>query len=176
LKHGVDKHVVEDSIQNVFINLIKFRKGIGEVKNLSGYLVSSFRRQLFADLTNQNKTILTEQVSDEQFDYFKSSEQDISDKEKLELLHATVKECIGNLTAKQQEILFLRFENGISYEEISELLHISVDSCYKSVYRSIKIIRGEVVKLSGRSKGLILWVLSDFTRPEKIKKYKTGFR
>lgn len=150
LKHTADKQVVENTIQNVFMNLITLRKSIGDVKNLTGYLICTFRRQLFLELNKQKKTILTEKLPEEQFDFFKSPEQDISDKEDLEQLHVIIKQCIGNLTNKQQEIIYLRFESGISYEEISEMLHISVDSCYKLVYRSIKTIRSEVGKIQAK--------------------------
>ena len=170
LKHSIDKQVVEDSIQNVFVNLIKSRKNISQVKNLTGYLISTFRRQLFLDLNKQKNTIVTEQLPEEQFDYYKTSDQAISDKENLEQLHETIEKCIGNLTAKQQEILFLRFENEISYEEISTMLNISVDSCYKSVYRTVKIIRAEVEKIIGKSGNLILLFLASVVSSGKFKK------
>jgi RNA polymerase sigma factor (sigma-70 family) len=158
MKYTSDKLVVEDTIQNVFMNFIKFRESIGDVKNLSGYLISTFRRQLFLDLNKQKKTIPTEQLPEEQFDFFLSNEQGISDKEDMERIHLTIKQCIGKLTVKQQEIIFLRFESEISYEEIAVILNISIDSCYKSVYRSIKTIRSEVEKILGKGGSLILWI------------------
>lgn len=146
LKHTSDKQAVEDAIQDVFMNLIKYRKNIGEVKNLAGYLISAFRRQLFLTTNEQKKMIPAGKLQEENFEFFKSENQDIPEKENLEQLHAMIRQCIGNLTSKQREIVFLRFENGISYEEIAILLQISVDSCYKSVCRSIKTIRREVMK------------------------------
>ena len=163
-KHSSNKQLIEDTIQNIFLNLIKFRKNIGHVKNITGYLISSFRRQLFLDLEEQKRTVLTGQLPEESFDYFKNTGQDISDKENFEQILSTIKQCIGTLTDKQQEIIFLRFESGISYEEISEMLHISVDSCYKSVYRSVKTIRSEVEKILGKGGNIILLFLSKLTQ------------
>jgi RNA polymerase sigma factor (sigma-70 family) len=132
---------VEDAIQEVFINLIKYRKSIGFVKNLQGYLISTFRRQLLLDMSKQKNTISTEQMPEGFFDYYKSADSDISDKEEKEFLHSTIANCVNELTDKQKEIIFLRFEREISYEEIANILNISVESCYKSIYRSIKTIR-----------------------------------
>lgn len=160
MKHNSNKQAVEDAIQDVFLNLIKFRKTIGVVKNLPGYLVSTFRRQLFLTIQKQKKTIVARKLPDENFDFFKSDDQDLLEKENLEQLHATIRKCIGKLSSRQQEIVFLRFENNISYEEIAEMLQISVDSCYKSVYRSIKTIRQEVGKASGKGDNVILLFLS----------------
>lgn len=164
LKHGADKQIVEDSIQNVFMNVIKFRKSIGEVHNLPGYLVSTFRRQLFLDMNMKKKTMISEHLPEEQFDFFKSQDQDTSDSEQLEQLHVTIQQCVGNLTAKQQEILFLRFENEMTYEDISAMLNISVDSCYKSVYRSIKKIRSDAEKILVKGQNIILWFWSGVVR------------
>lgn len=56
LKITSDRQIVEDSIQNVFLSCIKSRKNITEVKSLNGYLVSSFRRELFNSLEKKKRT------------------------------------------------------------------------------------------------------------------------
>ncbi len=158
-RHIFDRQLVEDVIQDVFINLIDTRKSIGIVRNLNGYLFSTFRRQLFLNVNKQKKSILTEKFPEEHFEYFKSQEQDILQNENKEQLYSTVQHCIEKLSDKQREIIFLRFEREISYEEIALTLNISVDSCYKSTYRSIKIIRSEVEKVLGKQANIILLFL-----------------
>lgn len=142
-------HIVEDAIQDVYINLIKYRKSIGNVKNIQGYLVCVFRRQLFLDLNKQKKIISTEQMPDGFFDYFKhpDADSDSNEKEEKEILYSAIKECVSNLTDKQKEIIYLKFEREITYEEIAVILNISVESCYKSVYRSIKSMRSSAEKV-----------------------------
>lgn len=156
LRHISDRQLVEDVIQDIFINFIKTRKNIGIVKSLNGYLFSTFRRQLYLDFKKQKKTILTEKFPQEHFEYFKSLELNSSENEDMELIYSTVKHCIGKLTDRQREIIFLRFEKEISYDEIALTLNISVDSCYKSTYRSIKIIRAEVEKILGKPANIFL--------------------
>jgi RNA polymerase sigma factor (sigma-70 family) len=159
MKHTADRQAVEDAIQDVFINLIKSRKNIGKVQNQTGYLVSSFRRQLFANLNKQKNTIVTNKLPEEHFEFFKSDDQDLMETENLEQLNSIIRECIGKLSPKQQEIVYLRFENGISYEAIAGMLHISIDSCYKSVFRSIRTIRVKVAKVAGKGGNFILLFL-----------------
>jgi RNA polymerase sigma factor (sigma-70 family) len=164
IRHSNDKQLVEDTIQDMFIHLIKVRKSIGIVKNLSGYLFSTFRRQLFLELKKHNFTVLTDQITEENFDYFKSPDHEISEKRVIEKMHSTIKECVDNLSDKQREILFLRFERDISYEEISGMLNISVDSCYKSIHRSIKTIRAKAENILGKRNDLFLFALFRFKR------------
>lgn len=161
LRYTSDVEVVEDSIQEVFISLIKYRKKIGFVRNIQGYLISSFRRQLFLILNSKKRVISMEQLPENSFDYFKSPDNDMSEKEDKEFLHETINECINNLTNKQKEILFLRFEQNIPYDEIASILNISVDSCYKSIYRTIKSIRNAVEKRIISSGKVIIGYLPD---------------
>jgi RNA polymerase sigma factor (sigma-70 family) len=153
--------IVEDAIQDVYINLMKYRKSIGYVKNVQGYLVSTFRRQIILDINKQNKTISTEQMPDGFFDYFKVSDTDGNDKAEKEFLYATIEKCINKLTDKQKEIIFLKFEKELSYEDIAMILNISVESCYKSIYRAIKLIRCSAQKIVGNSNDLNVGISSD---------------
>ncbi|MDD4489434.1 MAG: sigma-70 family RNA polymerase sigma factor [Paludibacter sp.] len=167
LRYTSDFEVVEDSIQEVFISLIKYRKNIGCVINIQGYLISSFRRQLFLILNNSKRVISMEYLPENSFDYFKNPENEISEKEEKEFLHETINECINNLSNKQKEILYLKFEQNIPYDEIASILNISVESCYKSIYRTIKSIRFAVEKKITSSGKLIIGFL-----PEQIEEMK----
>lgn len=146
LRMTPDESAVEDAIQTGFLNLIKQRKSIGKVINLDAYLITSFRRQLLSDLNKQRRLVTSEFTNEEHFDYFKTHDTDSSDHQNSERIHRIIQTCIENLTDKQKEIVYLRFQKEVPYETISEMLNISVDSCYKSLYRSINIIRAEVEK------------------------------
>lgn len=94
LKHSNSKQLVEDTLQSVFLNLIKYRKNISQVRSLAGYLTSSFRHQLFLDLNSQRKIVLTDQFQVESFDYYRNSDQVQSEGKNLETIHATIRECL----------------------------------------------------------------------------------
>jgi RNA polymerase sigma factor (sigma-70 family) len=160
LKHTLDTQIIEDSIQNTFGYLLKVRKQLGLVNNVPGYLFMSFRRQLFLDLKKQKKSLFAEKLSENQFDYFSNPEQELSDLENENELRRVVKDCISKLSAKQQEMIYLRYECDLSYEDISLMLDITVESCHKSIYRSIKAIRTEAQKIQSMEKRLIFFFLN----------------
>ena len=64
---------------------------------------------------------MTENIPEVNFDFLKSPEQDISDKEIQEKIYLIIKDCVNNLTSKQQEFIYLRFESGISHEKMHEI-------------------------------------------------------
>lgn len=164
LKYSSDTQIIEDSIQNIFTYLLKNRNKLRHVTNVRGYLLKSFRRQLFLDLKKQKKHFLPNEWPENQFDYFNSTEQNIAEKEELNELQQALRKSLGKLTARQQEIIYLRFDCDLSYEEISTILEISVDSCYKSVYRSIKAIKVDVEQMLVKSKNLLLMFISILKR------------
>ena len=155
LKYTSDIQVVEDSIQNVFVYLLKNRKKLKPVANVRGYLLKSFRRQLFLDLKKQKRLFLSDQMTETQFDYFSGTEQNVSEVNEPNELHNALKMSLGKLSARQQEIIYLRYDCDLSYEEISGILEITVESCYKSVYRSVKTIKADIEQLLTKGKNLL---------------------
>lgn len=147
LKYTCDTNTVEDSIQNVFIYLIKVRRNLGVIQNLTGYLLITFRRQLISDLRKKNKLEPIETWPENNFNYFDRSVENFENHADSDQIHSVVRQCIKSLPSKQQEIIYLRFKYELSYEEISVILGINIDSCYKTVYRSIKSMRSRIENL-----------------------------
>ncbi len=154
LKHTRDRQLVEDSIQTLFFNLLKSGKSLGMVNNLSGYLLKSFRNQLKNNLIKQSRLELVE--INEEFDFFANPEQDIIDKEQSDYINKIIRHCIRNLTSKQREILFLRFNCKLSYEEISLILDLTIESCHTTVYRTIRAIKEMADKIFDGGKNMLL--------------------
>lgn len=141
MKYTSNTQLIEDSIHNVFVYLLKKRKSLTDVMNVKAYLVKSFRRQLLVDLGKQSRFSFIGHLSENQFGYFNGTEQLISEREELHELKIAIRKSLINLSARQREIIYLRYDCELSYEEISEIREISIDACYKSVYRSLKIMK-----------------------------------
>lgn len=159
LKYTPDKQVVEDAIQNIFVNLLKNRTKLSLVNNVRGFLLKSFRRQLFLDLKKQKKLSLFGQMTEAPFDYFNGTEQNLYEKDEPDELQIALKKSLLNLSDRQKEIIYLRYDCDLSYEEISGILEISVESCYQSVYRSVKTLKVDIEQRLLKGKNLILWVM-----------------
>ena len=159
LKYTSDIQVVEDSIQNVFVNLLKNRTKLNPVINVRGFLLKSFRRQLFLDLKKQKKLSLIGQITESQFDYFNGTEENLYEKDEPDELQRALKRSLLKLSDRQKEIIYLRYDCDLSYEEISSILEISVESCYQSVYRSIKTMKLDIEQMLSKGKYFIFLVM-----------------
>ena len=166
-KITLDKSLVEDSIQNVFGYLLKKRKNLGPVSNLRFYLLQSLRRELLKQLKKNKRISLSGDVTESLDQFCFNKVEDTMDNEERDHIIYLVKKSIEKLGPKQQEIIYLKFNQDFDYSEIAKLMSISVDSCYKSIYRSIKFIKEDIEKVIGKQANLTLWICYGL---KKIKK------
>lgn len=159
LKFTSDIQIIEDSIQNIFSYFWKTKKKLKPVTNIRSFLLVSFRRQLLLDLKKQKRILAPDHLKENLSEQFNSIEQDILEKDEMNELQAAIKKSLKNLTVKQQEIIYLRYDCELNYDEIALMLEISVDSCYKSVYRSIKSIKASIELILGRGNHFLFLII-----------------
>lgn len=163
-RYTQDNQIIEDSIQNVFVYLLKNRTKLKLVTKVRGYLVKSFRHQLFLDLKKQKRLSFPEELPENKFDYYPSAEHTILKQDEHNEIQTALRKSLKKLTSKQQEIIYLRFDCDLSYEEISTILEISVDSCYKSVYRAIKTVKSDIETMLNNGGKMLLFLIVSISK------------
>lgn len=144
-KYRAEYYLIEDSIQNVFLNLIKNNTDLYRVNNFHGYLLYSFRNELLKLLEKERRYNFYNKMPEFNF-YIDNNPEDVLIKSEISTeVKRFLKDCIKTLTSSQQEILFLRYSLGLSYDDISFILKISIESCRTSVYRAIKSIKKSIL-------------------------------
>lgn len=126
----------KDCVQDVFVEFYERRSFLSKPKNLRNYLYQSVRNKAYRKLERERK------YHEFKIDNSKYISEDYTfNEENSERNKKILSSLIKNLSAKQQEILFLRFSQGFDYDEIGDLLGIDKSSVRKQVYRAIKKIR-----------------------------------
>lgn len=132
--------VVEDSIQEMFLDLYTHRKNLSETDNLEYYLLKVLRRTIFHKLKQENRFQSLEDYKPETFNIDFEIERNMPDdiqEEKITL----IKDSLSAMEPQNKEILYLKFYRELSYNQISELLGIKPDSAKKQVYRIVSKLR-----------------------------------
>ncbi|SEW52656.1 RNA polymerase sigma factor [Chitinophaga arvensicola] len=138
-------HLIEDSIQEVFLDLWKRRDKLAHVTSPNFYLYSSFRYILLRKIKQHDKLVLNE--SGEEPIAF-SIENVIVNNELNEELQLKLQKAIKSLTGRQLEAIFLKFYENLSYPEVASILNISVKATYKIMARSLSALKEKVMFLS----------------------------
>ena len=136
-----DTPLVEDAIQDLFIEIWKNKKTVGDTDSIIRYLLVSLRRKLFRMLKKKSR-VSTDEIPFQldatiESDWIKT-EMQIERNEKLRL-------ALEQLSKKQKEAIYLKYEMDMSYEEICQVLDINYQSVRNLVSRGIKSIRNHML-------------------------------
>jgi RNA polymerase sigma factor (sigma-70 family) len=142
LKIVNDEHLVKDSIQEVFIQLINKRKTLLITPKIHIYLFKSLRNQLFEKLRDRNrKQNILESLSFNENIYEKHAEEILIDSEERKIVQDVIVSAVNQLTNRQQEVIFLKYTEDLDYDEIAQILNIDIESVRTLVYRSLKSLK-----------------------------------
>lgn len=142
LRFQNDRELVKDCIQDLFLELWKSRKAVADVRAPKSYLLISLRRKLLREIGRTRWFREAPEITDDynfevQFaieTYLINTEIQHEDLKKL-------KRCLGQLTKRQREAIYLRFFHELSYEEIAETMEINRHSAVNLVYEAIRFIK-----------------------------------
>ena len=143
-KFTSNNHLIEDSIQEVFLDLWNRRNKLSHVESPNFYLYSSFRYILIKKIRQHDKIVLNE-AAEEEYEF--SREHVMVSKELNDELQVKLTKAIKTLTGRQLEAIFLRYYEDLSYREVATILNISVKATYKIVARSLLALKENVVML-----------------------------
>jgi RNA polymerase sigma factor (sigma-70 family) len=141
-KFTTDETLIEDGIQEMFLDVWNKKEKMLEVESFNSYFFSAFRFILFKKIKAASKIVQSEAVEGEpEF----SSEHVLIRKESDEQLQKRLQTALNALTPRQREAIFLRFYEGLSFEDIAAILNITVKATYKIVARSLLTLKESIV-------------------------------
>lgn len=159
LKIVDDYGLIEDSIQDVFMELWKRRTALSHPPSVKHYLFKSLRRRIYRKLNQQNR--FTNYASEEQitdaYGVTFSYEAQLIIQQTTEENQEKLRQVMDTLSEKQKTVIFLKFYDRLSYEEIAAVMSLSVKAVYDLMYHTIKALRKHFQKAY-----LLLLVLTSF--------------
>ena len=141
LKLTSNHSIVEDVIQDLFSELIRTRKNLGDTDNIQFYLIKSFKRRLQRALLKEKRYTMKENVEDYIFEITYSVEQNIILEETSNQRISLIRKALDDLTSRQEEAIYLKFNQELEYDEIAEMLEMSIEGCRNLIYRAIKSLK-----------------------------------
>jgi RNA polymerase sigma factor (sigma-70 family) len=159
LKFTSEITVIEDSLQDLFAELIKNRKSIGQTDNILFYLLKSFKRKLLRKMQTEKRFVSDEELREYHFDVAWSVEHELILEEVSEQKSKMLLEALNELTPRQKEALYLRFTKELDYKEVAGLMDISVEACRNLISKAISTLKKWMEEKGGGSAVLFVMVL-----------------
>ncbi len=138
-----DKALLEDAIQDLFVDIYSYGSVLRKPESLEYYLFITLKRIIYKKLKEKNRFSHPEHLV-EQFELtfeIEANEQEIAD-DCLKKLRTELQ----NLDVKKRELLFLKFNSGLTYKEIGRFVKQSPGAVKKQVYRLLNTIRNNLGK------------------------------
>jgi RNA polymerase sigma factor (sigma-70 family) len=146
LKFMADLPAVEDCLHDVFVWLWANRQKLDMHTSVKSYLFKAVRTTMLHGLQKQNR-LRGLNPGDEPgypFELQLTPETRVLQNESQRQLRQQIEGVLGNLTAKQKEVIYLRYYEGLNFEEIARNMNLSVKACYKLMNRAITILREKI--------------------------------
>jgi RNA polymerase sigma factor (sigma-70 family) len=140
IKISGDTVIVEDAIQDLFIEIWNRREGLNkEVKSIKHYLYICLRRKIVLKINQQNNTVDIDKVAS--FDIALSHRSHYLNNQLNTELRQKLTEVIETLSPKQKEALFLIYFEELSYEEVAAIMSLKIKTVYNLVHQAISRLK-----------------------------------
>jgi RNA polymerase sigma factor (sigma-70 family) len=149
LKFTSDISFIEDALQDLFAELIKNRKNIGDTDNILFYLLKSYKRKLLRKMQTEKRFMSDEELQEYQFEVTWSVEHELILEEVSEQKSKMLLMALNELTPRQKEAIYLRFTRELDYNEVAGLMDISVEACRNLICKAISILKKWIEEKGG---------------------------
>ncbi|WP_158857217.1 RNA polymerase sigma factor [Lunatibacter salilacus] len=139
---------VQDCIQELFIDLWKYRRSIKETDNVKSYLFRSLSNKMNAERKKEGRWL--KRQSSTAFalsSHLESIETELVHLQRDEQLQKKLALALKKLPVRQNEIIqYLFFENQ-SYEDTAKLMDINLRSVYTLAWKALSSLRKTIYAL-----------------------------
>ncbi|MBD0254340.1 MAG: sigma-70 family RNA polymerase sigma factor [Cytophagales bacterium] len=136
-----DGEIIKDCLQNLFIDLRRNCRNLGEVGSLRNYLYAALRYRIVQELRSPQyrSAALSDQYSFQLVipyeDYLVARQFSAEQKDSIE-------RALRQLTRRQREVIFLRFYENLSYQEVASVMGLEdVKSARNLVSKAVCSLR-----------------------------------
>jgi RNA polymerase sigma factor (sigma-70 family) len=130
--------LLEDAIQDLFLDVYAYGRQLRNAGSLEFYLYKTLKRIIIKKLKDDCRFAHPTSFA-EHFDLkFPLEERFPEDPDEYTV---RLREELKHLDPQKRELLFLKFNSGLTYAEIGELLDCKSDTVKKQVSRLLKLLR-----------------------------------
>jgi RNA polymerase sigma factor (sigma-70 family) len=146
-KFSRNDQVIEDCIQDLFIELWKNRNGLSHTDSIQRYLMVALRRKVIRHLNKSKKWVSDSEPTELDFDVVIAVDQKLIDLEISSERASQLKTAMENLSKRQKEVIYLKYISGLDYEDIGEVMGLNYQSARNLVSNALKKLKGTLLPL-----------------------------
>ncbi len=131
--------IIKDAIQEVFISLWQRRDTAASILSLRYYLLGAVKIKALKALQKNGPHLSVDEHYDFEVEF--PIEKNIIEKQLAEEKALKLKSIIAGLSARQKEMIYLKFYQQLDHGQIAGLMGISQQSVYNLLHESIQKLK-----------------------------------
>jgi RNA polymerase sigma factor (sigma-70 family) len=141
----LDRTIVEDSIQDLFLELWQRRQFLGDTDGIRFYLYKSLKRKILRKLkARENAGHRCQLLVGSENKVSESWETQAIVKESRRQTAEVLSRALERLPERQREIIVYRFYDDLSPKQISSVMSLTIDATYTLLSRALHTLRDVV--------------------------------
>jgi RNA polymerase sigma factor (sigma-70 family) len=145
-----NRSLANESITQVLLRLWDNRNRLPEVENVRSYLLTCLRNEMLAELKSESNRLTKNQLLKFTGESCEASYEEYliaiqSNREMKERLFR----AFDKLTAREKELLKLKFFEDLDYDEIASRCRITKRTAYNIIHAAVKTLKVELVQQKG---------------------------
>jgi len=140
-----DEQLVEDAIQDLFIELWKNRAGLGPTNAIRPYLITALRRKLVRMIKKNNQQQGELAIDQLPFTATLAIDETIIAQELSQEKSRLLKQATEKLSKRQKEVIYLKFYMEMSYKEIGEIMQLNYQSVRNLSFNALKSLKDKML-------------------------------
>lgn len=144
-----NRSFIKDCIQELFIDLWKYKNSLGETDNVKLYLFRSLSNKIFKEVSREKKRCKEDEVFSHEYIFLEGSVEDslisIQGNEKIQL---KLRIALEGLPTRQRQVIQHLFFESHAYEETSKIMGINIESIYTLAWKAIRSLKKSILVLS----------------------------
>jgi RNA polymerase sigma factor (sigma-70 family) len=139
-----NRDLAAECLTEILIDIWDKRERLPEVENVRSYLLSCMRRAILHKIKSEKFRQEKEQLSHMGETYEASYEEQLQGIQANEAYKRRLLNSFAKLTARQQELLQLKYFEDLSYEAIAEKCGISKRTAYNIIHNALSSLREDL--------------------------------
>ncbi|MPR33225.1 RNA polymerase sigma factor [Salmonirosea aquatica] len=140
-----DRSLIQDCIQDLFVELWQNRSSLGQVRSMKHYLLKSLRYKLIRALQKDTTQTLDEVEVPDDSD---TIENQILAQENSHRYAQQLAAALLQLPKRQKEAIHLRYFQELSNEEVAQMMGVNYQSACKFIYTALRTLRKKLQLIS----------------------------
>jgi RNA polymerase sigma factor (sigma-70 family) len=143
-----NRSFVKDCIQELFVDLWKYRNSIRQTDNVRLYLFRSLSNKIYKEISSEKKRSVEDDISSHEYLFLEDSVEDrFISIQGNEIIQLKLKKALEMLPERQRQVILHLFFENHTYEATSKMMGINIESVYTLAWKAICNLKKSILCL-----------------------------